>query len=200
MKLVGQLGSFAGQITDEAITKVEIEYRGDVAKLNVKPLTALALANLLRPLLDTVNMVNAPQVAKSRGISVSETKTEDDTDLHTAIRLCVTTGNGTRCVMGTLFAGKEPRIVDIEGVPVEAALSPHMLYLRNEDKPGLIGGVGTILGKAKQNIADFRLGRIEKSDVAVALISLDGEAPDEVIKDIEKLPQVKKIKRLKFPE
>ena len=198
MKLAEQLGSFAGQITEHAIRKIEIEYQGDVTALNVKPLTAMALASLLKPLLDSVNMVNAPQVAKARGITVSETKTETCDEFHTAIKITVTTENSVRDIMGTLFAGREPRIVTIEGVPVEAAISGHMLYLRNDDKPGLIGGVGTILGAAGQNIADFRLGRIEKEGAAVALISLDAAVPDSVMEKLKSLPQVKKLRRLAF--
>lgn len=198
MKLAEQLGSLAGQIADAAITKIEVEYLGDVSELNVKPLTSIALAYLLKPSLDSVNMVNAQQVAKARGIAVSETKTQDGDEFHTAIRLTVTLENGTRSVMGTLFAGREPRIVNIEGVPVEAALTAHMLYLRNEDKPGLIGGVGTILGDANQNIADFRLGRIEGEGTAVALISLDAAVPDSVMNKLAALPQVRQIRRLRF--
>ena len=198
MKLAEQLGSFAGQIAEHAIKKIEIVYQGDVATLNVKPLNAMALASLLRPQLDNVNMVNAPQVAKARGIAVSETKTETCDEFHTAMKIIVTTENSVREITGTLFAGREPRIVNIEGVPVEAAISGHMLYLRNDDKPGLIGGVGTILGAAGQNIADFRLGRVEKDGSAVALISLDAPVPDAVMEKIKALPQVKKLRRLAF--
>ncbi len=198
MKLAEQIGSFAGQITSNAITKIEIEYQGDAAVLNVKPLTAIVLASLLKPLLDSVNMVNAAQIAKARGISVSETRTESCAAFHTAIKVTVTTESRTRDVTGTLFAGREPRIVTIEGVPVEVAISPHMLYLVNEDKPGLIGGVGTILGAAGQNIADFRLGRVGREGVAVALISLDAPVPDAVMEKLKALPQVKKLKQLSF--
>jgi len=198
MKLSEQLGSFAGQITEHAIQKVEIEYQGLVGQLNVKPLTSIILAGLLRPLLEGVNVVNAPQIAKTRGISVAETRTDDSRNLHTAIVLRVTTEDRTRSLTGTLFAGREPRLVNIEGVPVEVAISEHMLYLRNDDKPGTIGAVGMILGNAKQNIADFRLGRIEKDAAAVALISVDAAVPDDVIKEITALPHVRQIKRLKF--
>lgn len=196
MKLAEQLGSFAGQITDSAIKKVQIEYQGDAAELNVKPLTAALLAHLLRPLLDSVNMVNAPQVAKGRGIAVADTRTAD-CDFHTAIRLVVTTENGERSLTGTLFAGA-PRIMEIEGVPIEAALTPDMLFIRNEDKPGMIGGVGTLLSEAGQNIADFRLGRLAAGGGAVALIALDKKLPDDVFAKIEKLPQIRKVKRLAF--
>ncbi|MBU0858581.1 MAG: phosphoglycerate dehydrogenase, partial [Alphaproteobacteria bacterium] len=198
MKLAEQLGSFAGQITESAIKKVSVEYLGDAASLNVKPLSAALLACLLRPLLDSVNMINAPQVAKARGIAVAETKNEDGGDLHTAIKLVVTTEKGERTLTGTLFAGSAPRIVEIEGVPVEAALAEHMLFIRNEDKPGMIGGVGTILADAGQNIADFRLGRLDAGGSAVALIALDRALPDDVFTKVQALPQIRNVKRLKF--
>jgi D-3-phosphoglycerate dehydrogenase len=198
LKLAEQLGSFTGQITMHAITKIEIEYQGDVATLNVKPLSAMVLASLFRPVMDGVNMVNAPQVAKSRGITVSETRTEHCDDLHTGMIVTITCADGPRNIRGTLFAGREPRIVDIEGVPVEAALSPNMLFIRNDDTPGLIGAVGTLLGNAKVNIADFRLGRIPGKPVAVALIAVDGDVPAEVFAEIAALPQVQQAKALSF--
>lgn len=198
MKLIEQLGSFCGQITEHAITKIEIEYQGAAAELNTRPLTALALASILRCLFDGVNMVNAPQVAKSRGIAVSETRAPDATELHTAVKVTVTTEARTRAITGTLFAGKEPRIVDIEGVPVEAALAPNMLFIRNEDKPGMIGGLGTLLAAAGQNIADFRLGRVASGGSAVALVSLDAAVPDDLFEKIRALPQIRQVVRLKF--
>ena len=198
MKLIEQLGSFAGQITEHAITKIEIEYQGAATEVNTKPLTALALASILRHLFDGVNMVNAPQVAKSRGIAVSETRATDAAELHTAVKLTVTTEMRTRSITGTLFAGKEPRVVDIEGVPIEAALTTYMLFIRNEDKPGMIGGLGTLLAQAGQNIADFRLGRVVGGGAAVALVALDTAVPDELFEKIKALPQIRQVVRLKF--
>jgi D-3-phosphoglycerate dehydrogenase len=192
------LGSFAGQITENAITKIEIEYQGAATEVNSKPLTALALASILRHLFDGVNMVNAPQVAKSRGIAVSETRAPDATDLNTAIKLNVTTEARARSITGTLFAGKEPRVMEIEGVPIEAALTSHMLFIRNEDKPGMIGGLGTLLSGAGQNIADFRLGRVASGGAAVALVALDTAVPDALFEQIKALPQIRQAVRLKF--
>lgn len=198
MKLAELLGGFAGQIVEEAITKIEIEYQGDVAALNIKPLNAAVLAALFRPTLSGVNMVNAPQIAKSRGIALSETRTEDCADFHTAMIVTVTTAQGPRSIKGTLFAGREPRIVDIEGVPVEAGVSGNMLFVRNDDTPGLIGAIGTLLGDAGVNIADFRLGRVPNAATAVALVSIDGTVPEDVFKKIASLKQVRQAKLLKF--
>ena len=197
LKLAEQLGSFSGQITQHALKKIEIEYQGEVSQVNIKPLTSTVLAFFLKPLLDNVNMVNAKQVASSRGIDVSETTTES-CSFRTAIKITVTTESRTRSVTGTLFANGAPRIVNIEGVPIEGVISPDMLYIRNKDQPGMIGGVGSILADAKQNIADFRLGRIEDKGTAIALISLDEELPNDILAKLKDLPQIEQIKKLKF--
>ncbi len=198
MKLAGQLGSFAGQITTTAISKIEVEYQGTVAELNVKPLTAVLMASILGAQMDSVNMVNAPAIAKARGIDTAETKTGSSKDWRSMIRVTLTTPNGTRSLTGTLFTGKEPRIVNIEGVPVEAALSEHMLFIRNDDTPGLVGKVGALLGEAGHNIADFRLGRKDGAGEAVCLVSLDAPLGDDLFATIAALPQVKRAQRLGF--
>lgn len=198
MVLAEQIGALAGQIIDEAIEKIEIEYDGTVGGLNVKPLTAIMLAHLLKASTDSVNMVNAPQVAESRGIAISETKSGSSKDFRSLIMLHVVTKSGAHKIGGTLFTGKEPRIVNIDGVPIEAALSPYMLFTRNDDTPGYIGALGTMLGNAGYNIADFRLGREEGGNTALALVSLDKELPEELFKTVANLPQTKKAQRLKF--
>ena len=120
-----------------------IEYEGHVASLNVKPLTQVALMGVLRPQLTSVNMVNAPVIARERGVEMAEVKHERASDYQSMIRLTVTTDKYTRSVTGTLFGGKHPRIVDIKGIEIEAEFAPHMLYITNDDKPGFIGRLGT---------------------------------------------------------
>ena len=154
-------------------------------------------------------MVSAPMVAKARGIEVSETKTENADGFDTLIRLTLETEARTRSITGTLFGAGQSRIVDIEGVPIEAAITPHMLFIRNEDTPGLIGRLGTLLGDAKINIADFRLGRREYQrrsgddmpehvKEAVAIVCIDGAVDDDLFREIENLPSVTTARRLKF--
>jgi D-3-phosphoglycerate dehydrogenase len=198
MKLAEQMGSFAGQITEHAIEKIDIEYQGTVTEINTKPLTSIIIANLLKAQLDTVNMVNAMSIAGSRGIKISETQSGSSKEWRSMINVTVTTSARVRNVTGTLFTGKEPRIVNIEGVPIEAALSPNMLFIRNSDKPGLVGGVGSILGNAGQNIADFRLGRKPGAEEAVCIVSLDAPLSDKLFEEISALPQIKSAKRLSF--
>ena len=194
--LAEQLGSMMGQITDTAIKSITVEYMGSVGKLNTKPLTAMAVANVLKASLEGVNMVSAPAVAESRGIDIATTTREKE-DLPTAIRLKIKTEKREKEVTGTLFGGK-PRIVSIDNVPVEVAVTPSMLFIRNDDKPGLIGGIGTILGEAGVNIADFRLGRIEGTSEAVAIVAIDGEVPKDVIERLRALPTVQQLKALTF--
>ncbi|MEL0143815.1 MAG: phosphoglycerate dehydrogenase [Alphaproteobacteria bacterium] len=198
MKLAELLGSFAGQLTESGLKSVTIEYEGHAAELNCKPLTAAALKGLLSPLLNSVNMVNAPVMASERGIGVSEVRTDREGDYQTLIRLTVVTENQSRSVAGTLFGGDRVRIVDVKGVPMEAGLGAHMLYVTNEDKPGLIGRLGTVLGDAGLNIATFQLGRTATGGDAIALVEVDQEVPAEVLKAVTALPNVVQAKALNF--
>ena len=198
MKLAGQLGSFAGQISETAAKSITIEYIGTVTDLNTKPLTSIIVAELLGPLMDSVNMVNALSIAEARGIKISTTETAASNEWRSAVTVTVESESQTRSLTGSLFTGKEPRLVLVEGVRCEAELAGPMLFIRNEDTPGLIGAVGTILGKAGQNIADFRLGRQENGGNAVCLISLDQPLPDDLFGEVSNLPQVRKAKRLIF--
>lgn len=198
MKLAEQLGSFAGQLTRTGLEGVTIEYEGDVAQVNCRPLTQAALTGLLAPMLDAVNMVNAPHVARERNIDVTEMKHERDCDYQTLIRLTVRTERQTRSVAGTLFGGDKPRFVEVKGIPVEAELGPHMLYITNEDKPGLIGRMGTVLGDAGVNVATFHLGRAAPGEDAIALIELDEAIPTEVLEQVRAIPLVKQAVPLRF--
>jgi D-3-phosphoglycerate dehydrogenase len=198
MKLADQLGSFAGQLTESGLEKIHIEYEGAVGKLNTRPLTQSALAALLRPMLDSVNMVNAPVVARERDIEVSEVKHERDTDYQTLMRVTVETEQQTRSVAGTLFGGDKPRLVEIKGIPIEAELGPHMLYITNEDKPGLIGALGRTLAEAGVNIATFHLGRQARGSDAIALIEVDDRLSEQTLKTLRDLPLVKQAKGLSF--
>ncbi len=198
LKLAEQLGSFAGQITEHVIETIEIEYCGTITNVNTDPITSTLIANLLKTQLDCVNMVNALQVAESRGIHIKQSYNNDGKDWRSMINVIVTTSARTRNVTGTLFTGKEPRIVNVESVPIEVRLSENMLFIRNENKPGLIGGLGTILADAGQNIDDFRLGRQEAGDGAICLVSLDEPLSDDLFDKILELPQIKSAMRLSF--
>jgi D-3-phosphoglycerate dehydrogenase len=198
MKLAHLLGSFAGQLTESGLLKVAIEYQGEAANLNNTPMTATLLEGLLSPVLETVNMVNAPVIARERDVEVTEIKHAKAVDYQTRIKLTVTTEKRVRSVCGTLFGGDKPRIIDIEGIELEAELSPHMLFTRNDDLPGLIGALGSILGEAGLNIATFNLGRDKPGGIAIALIAADDEIDEEVLKKVTALPHITQAKVLRF--
>jgi D-3-phosphoglycerate dehydrogenase len=198
MILAEQLGSFAGQLTETGIRAVEVEFEGAVADLDIRPLTAIALSGLLAPQLATVNIVNAPLICRQRDIRVSETRRAEAGDYLNLIRLTVTTERRQRSVAGTVFAGTKPRLVDIEGIPLEAELGRHVLFVRNYDKPGFIGGLGRALGESEVNIATFHLGRTAPGQDAIALIELDQPLTAALIDTVRRLPNVIQVKAMRF--
>jgi D-3-phosphoglycerate dehydrogenase len=193
-----KLGAFAGQLTDSSIESVEILYEGSAAELNQRALTQAALAGLLKPQLSHVNMVNAPIVAKERGIKVSETRRPRQGIYEGYIKITVTVEGSTRRVAGTVFADGRPRLIQVKDINLDAEFAPHMLYVVNEDKPGFIGKLGTMLGDAKINIAAFALGRSAPGEDAIALVEVDGGVDDKTLTGIQKLPPVKMAKVLAF--
>jgi D-3-phosphoglycerate dehydrogenase len=143
-------------------------------------------------------MVNAPALAKQRDIDVRVVTTETVRDYQTLMTVEVVTERGPRAVCGTLFQDAEPRLVSIRNIPVEARLGPHMLYVRNQDKPGLIGALGKILGDARINIATFHLGRERPGGDAIALVEVDVPISERLLAEVCALPQVLHAKQLSF--
>ena len=198
ISLAEKLGSFAGQLTGSSLTAVEIIYEGTASALNTRALTQAALSGLLRPMLSEVNMVNAPIVAKERGIKVSETRRDRQGVYEGYIKIVVTMGDTTRRVAGTVFSDGRPRLIQIKDINLDTEFAAHMLYVVNEDKPGFIGKLGTILGDAKVNIANFTLGRSAPGQDAICLVEVDGQVSDGTIATITALPQVRMAKALAF--
>jgi D-3-phosphoglycerate dehydrogenase len=198
IELAEKLGSFAGQLTDTGISKVQIAYEGAVAQMKTKALTSAAIAGLLRPMLQDVNVVSAPIIAKERGIIVEEVTREAAGDYESLITVTVTTERQTRHVSGTVFADGRPRIVNINGIRMDAEFGKSMIYITNLDKPGFIGRFSSTLGEAGINIATFHVGREAPGGSAVALIEIDGELPDDVLSQVRALPQVQQAKPLRF--
>lgn len=198
IQLARQMGSLAGQTVDSAIGAINIEYQGQVATLNTKALTAVVLEGVLAPLLEGVNMVNAPVVAAERRIDVTETVREHPASYQTLIRITLDAEDRTNSVAGTLFNGASPRVVEIRDIPIDAKLGPFMLYTRNQDRPGYIGALGTALGNAGINIATFHLGRTEAGGEAMALIEVDQPLDDVLLSVVRGLPYVIEVKQLRF--
>jgi len=198
MALAEKLGSLVGQLTTGAIPRISIHTEGAAGELNARPIVAAVLAGFLRTQSDAVNMVNAPFLAKERGIEVREVKSEKEGDYHTLVRVSVKTADGERSVAGTLFSNSEPRLVELFGIKVEAELAGHMMYIVNEDAPGFIGRIGTLLGENSINIGTFNLGRRAAGGEAVLLLSVDSPVPASVVEKARALPGVKRVMALSF--
>ncbi|HEX5778667.1 MAG TPA: phosphoglycerate dehydrogenase [Xanthobacteraceae bacterium] len=196
--LAEKLGSFAGQLTETGISKVQITYEGSVAQMKIKALTSAALAGLLRPMLGDVNVVSSSIIAKERGIVVEETTRDAAGDYESLITVTVQTERQSRFISGTVFADGRPRIVNIKGIRMDAEFGPSMIYITNLDKPGFIGKFSGTLGDAGINIATFHVGREAPGGNAIALIEIDGELPPPVLDKVRTLPQVQSAKPLRF--
>src|SRR6185312_15021319 len=198
VSLAEKLGSFAGQLTETGIKEVQIAYEGLVAGMNTRALTSAAVAGLLRPMLQNVNVVSAPVIAKERGIVVEETRRDAEGDYESLMTVTLTTDRQSRHVSGTVFADGRPRIVNIKGIRMDAEFGPSMIYITNLDKPGFIGKFSSILGEAGINIATFHVGRDAPGGNAVALIEIDDQLPESVLAKVRALPQVQQAKPLHF--
>ena len=198
MALAERLGSLVGQLAHDNLTKIAIEVEGAAAQLNQKPITGAVLAGLMKQYSQTVNMVNAPFLAKERGLDVREVRHDREGIYHTLIRVTVGTEQGDRSVAGTLFGNGDPRLVEIFGIGIEADLAGDMLYIVNTDAPGFIGSIGTLLGKSGINIGTFHLGRREAGGEAVLLLSVDTPVSEAVLAEARTVPGVRTVRALKF--
>jgi len=198
MALAEKLGRLVGQIAGTEIRSIDVEAEGHAAELNIKPITGAVLAGLMGTWSDTVNMVNAPYLAKERGLDVREIRSSQEGDFHTLLAVTVATDHGPKRVEGTLFGNRAPRLVNIFGVPIEAELAGQMIYIVNTDAPGFIGALGTRLGENGINIATFNLGRHDAGGEAVALVSIDDPIMPDVVDQLSSLPGVIEVVPLSF--
>ena len=198
MELAEQLGSLVGQLEGRRLTGVAVEVEGAAAELNSKPITAAVLAGLMHVYSDTVNMVNAPYLARERGLDVREVRHDREGDYHTLVRVTATTPDGPKSVAGTLFGNAKPRLVEMLGMGIETELSSEMIYIANDDAPGFIGRLGTTLGEAGVNIGTFQLGRRSAGGEAVLLLSVDSHVDRGLLGRIKALPGVREVKPLRF--
>jgi D-3-phosphoglycerate dehydrogenase len=178
-------GKIAAQMFDGRVSEVRVRYEGDIAAEDVEFVTASALKGVFEPLEWQVNAVNAPKIAEERGIEVTEEKTRQTEDFQSLVT--VTVGDGTDSVgaCGTLFAGEEPRIVRIDGYRVEAVPHGQMLVVRNYDRPGVLGLIGTVLGDSGVNIAGMFNGREVVGGEAMTVYNLDDPVPDDAVAAIK---------------
>ncbi len=197
--LAEAIGSFIGQTTEGGVEKVEIEYHGEAGGIQTAPMTVAALKGLLNPILEGgVNAVNAPSIAKERGIEVNETQSSDSGNFTSLIRISVRTAGKTRTVAGAIFNKSEPRLVEIDGTALEVIPEGIMLYLNNVDQPGVIGDLGHILAKNQINIARMQLGRERAGGRAVAVVGIDAAASADVLAGLRAIPHVLSVKQVRL--
>jgi D-3-phosphoglycerate dehydrogenase / 2-oxoglutarate reductase len=199
MALAEKLGRLVGQVVGARIRSIDVEVEGAAAELNIKPVTGAVLAGVMSTWSDTVNMVNAPFLAKERGLDVREIRSTQEGDYHTLVSVIAGTEDGPMRVEGTLFGNRAPRLVKIFGIPVEAELTGQMIYIVNTDAPGFIGALGTTLGANGINIATFNLGRRKEGGEAVALVAVDDPITPEVERALCAIPGVLQVVPLAFP-
>jgi D-3-phosphoglycerate dehydrogenase len=199
INLAERMGLFIAQIAEGGLTEVSVEYSGEVSSLKQEPITLAALKGVLTPTLqENVNYVNAPLIAKDRGIGVKVSKTSGATEYTSLITLRIRAGNKDVSASGTLNSKKEPRIIQVDNFPMEAVPEGDMLVLMNNDKPGVIGGIGTILGQNGVNIARMQFGREKQGGLAMSVVSIDSPASDELMAKIKKMPNVLSVKQIRI--
>ncbi len=198
IRLADVLGAFVGQVTESAIKEIEILYDGSTAAMNTKALTSAALAGLIRPQVADVNMVSAPVMVKEKGVILSEVKRDKTGVFDGYIKLTVKTANQTRSVAGTVFSDGKPRFIQIKGINLDADVGNHMVYITNTDVPGMIGFIGSTLGDAGVNIANFQLGREKQGGDAIALLYVDGRVSETVLDKLRANEAIRQAKPLVF--
>ena len=184
-----KLGRFHGQLCPGSIDRIDIEYSGDAAGLEVAPITVSILKGLLESVTDEVNLVNAPLIAKEHGMEVVESKVSRSRDFASAIATRVV-GCGNRYIVGAIFHGDQPRIVRIDDFMLEAVPEGPTLFIQNQDQPGVVGSVGTVLGQGGINISRMQLALIPERSLAAMLVNIDRAPEEAVMKQLRSLPHM----------
>jgi D-3-phosphoglycerate dehydrogenase len=194
LTLAERMGCLHAQLASGALTDVTIRYSGNFEDLDLAPATIAALKGLLTPILkDEVNFVNAPVIAKERGMKVIESRSVDSEDYSNLITMEATAEEGSNTISGTIFGKHEPRIVRINDFRLEVYPEGHLLLIHNEDKPGAIGSIATVLGQHRINIARMHVGQEKDGDRNVIFIDTDTPAPPETLEELRALPLVKSV-------
>ncbi len=199
INLAEKMGSFISQLSEGGLTQIAVEYIGEVSNLKPEPITLAALKGLLTPILEeSVNYVNAPMIAKDRGIEMKVSKSSAGSEYTSLVILRIKSGSREMQVSGTLNSRKEPRIVQVDNFPMETVPEGDMLVLMNNDKPGVIGGIGTLLGQNNINIARMQFGRETQGGHAMSVVSVDSQVPADVMAKIKKLQNVLWVKQIRI--
>ncbi len=198
LQLAQCLGSFVGQLTHDPIKTLTVTYGGDANDLNVSPLTVQVVQSILEQHSSYVNSVNARELARERNIDVIEAHNEGKDAYPCRITVAVETESRTRSICGTLIQNR-PRVIDVKGIPLESKLGEHMLYITNNDKPGVIGAIGTSTAERGINIANMHLGRDRQNGNAMVLIEIDEKLDHDDLEHLRSLPNINDVQYLHFP-
>ena len=198
LQLAQCLGSFVGQLTHDPIKTLTVTYGGEANDLNVSPLTIQVVQSVLEHHSSYVNSVNARELARERNINVIEAHNEGRDEYPCRITVAVETESRSRSICGTLIQNL-PRVIDVKGIPLESKLGEHMLYITNNDKPGVIGDIGTLTAERSINIANMHLGRDTKNGNALVLIEIDEELSSDDLVHLRSLPNIINVHYLHFP-
>ncbi|MCX6345586.1 MAG: phosphoglycerate dehydrogenase [Armatimonadetes bacterium] len=199
LPLAEKMASLAAQTTEGRPSQISIHYSGELASIETGPITRSVIVGLLRPVLgENVNMVNAPVIAKSRGIEVIDSKTADATDFASMLTVTVKTDKGDTEIAGTLFGAKDTRVVKMGGYPMDLAPEGYMLVSLHTDKPGVIGKVGTLLGEKNINIASMHVGRKVQGKQAIMVLNVDARIPEDVLSAIAGIEGIDTAKQVQL--
>ncbi len=199
LDLAEKLGTFEAQLVTDAIKEVAVEYSGEILSYNVAPVTISLLKGLLTPILNEhVNYINAPLVAKERGIKVVESRSSEVKDFTSMISVTIKTAKGETTVGGTIFGRRDPRIVRINKFTVEVIPEGRMLVMYNHDRPGVIGNIGTILGENGVNISRFHLSREQVDGQAIVVLGTDSVVSPELLEKLKQLPNMISVTELEM--
>jgi D-3-phosphoglycerate dehydrogenase len=194
------LGSMHMQIGRGSVEEVNIEFSGDLADQDTGPVTVAFLKGLFTPILqDAVNFVNAPLIAKERGIRVVESKTQQAADFTNLLRVSVKTNQGENMLAGTVFGKKEPRLVRLNSFRLEALPAGPMLLVYNKNVPGVIGALGTTLGENGVNISRMTVGRQDASNQNIILLNTDTPVGKELLGKVMELDNIDDAMVLELP-
>ncbi len=197
LQLVNYLGAFAGQLTHTAIKGITVTYAGDAAKLNLEPLTTQVVQSVLAPHFNNINSVNARQVAHDRGIHVTEAKEDLEDVYHNRVTISITDEERTRTISGTQIQNR-PRMIEIKGIELESEFGQHMLYITNQDQPGVIGSIGNFAADKGINIANMHLGRRESRGDAVSLLEIDAPVSQGDLESLRNIEHIDDVQYLNF--
>ena len=198
LALAGHLGAFIGQMTSEPIKAINILYDGTVSSMNLAALNCGVVAGIMKAGNPDVNMVSAPVIAEERGIKISTTNQNKSGVFDAYIKVTVVTETRERSVAGTVFSDGKPRFIQIKGINVDAEIGRHMLYTTNDDVPGIIGVLGSTMGKNNVNIANFTLGRASEGGQAIALLYVDAPVSDVVLAELQATGKFNQVSHLEF--